>query len=536
MVDGVQRNSSINTPLAAPTRERTLVDSQHGKRSGNKLSVGYFTNWGIYTRNFQPSDIIPSTLTHVLYSFGDVDPNSGTISLTDSYADEQKHFDGDSWDETGNNLYGCLKQMYLLKLKNRHLKVLLSIGGWTYSQAGHFSFVTNEAYRATFVSSAVQLVEDYGLDGVDLDFEYPTTPDLGNGFTALLTELRTAFDQLAARKKDSVPYQITIAVSAGAENNANLVVPTINKAVSYWHLMAYDYTGSWSTVSDHQANLYGGDVSGISTDEAVKSYVSRGATASKITMGSIPLYGRGFDQTAGIRESFNGVGPGTWEAGIYDYKDLPLSGAAVIEDKTEVASYSYDASTKQLISYDTPDIVKTKTNYINSNGLAGSMFWSLDSDKQGADSLIRTSVDILGGLDQTQNHLRRVGSSWIVHYIYNCYSYPDSKWTNIANNMGSASGNPSSTTSTSATTTSTSTTSTVPNPTPTGGSCGTAGNWNPTAVYTGGQTAVYGGHLWTAKWWTQGDTPGGSTDVWVDDGACKTTQRRSKSRLFGRVE
>ena len=95
----------------------------------------------------------------------------------------------------------------------RNLKVLLSVGGWTYSQSGHFNFITDAVKRATFVSSAVQLVEDYGFDGIDIDFEFPTTDALGSGFAYLVAELRTAFDALASKKGDSVPYQITVCPS-----------------------------------------------------------------------------------------------------------------------------------------------------------------------------------------------------------------------------------------------------------------------------------------------------------------------------------
>lgn len=92
----------------------------------------------------------------------------------------------------------------------RNLKVTLSIGGWTYSQDGHFSFVTDATKRATFVSSALQLVEDYGFDGVDLDFEYPSSTAQGQGLADLFTSLRSAFDSYAAGKGDSTPYLLTV--------------------------------------------------------------------------------------------------------------------------------------------------------------------------------------------------------------------------------------------------------------------------------------------------------------------------------------
>lgn len=96
-----------------------------------QISVSY-RNWGRTPRKLtslsEPTDINPTPLTHILYAFADIQ-SDGTIVLTDSYADEQvgdvsiyleaygshdetkKHFPGDSWDESGNNLYGCLKQV-----------------------------------------------------------------------------------------------------------------------------------------------------------------------------------------------------------------------------------------------------------------------------------------------------------------------------------------------------------------------------------------------------------------------------------------
>ncbi|KAK7052395.1 glycoside hydrolase superfamily [Favolaschia claudopus] len=492
----MHRPANVSAPLRKfKMEENPIVHQIHRrssdleKRANGKVSMAYFTNWGIYAANFQPTDIVVSTLTHILYSFADVS-SSGTIVLTDSFADVEKHFPSDSWSETGHNIYGCLKQLYLLKLANRNLKVLLSIGGWTYSQNGHFNFVTDAGARATFVNSAVQMVEDYGFDGIDLDFEYPANAAQGQGFADLLTALRTAFDSLASRKGDSTPYQITAAVSAGPANYANLVVPQMEKALTFWNLMAYDYAGSWLTYADNQANLYGGIRTGVSTDAAVKHFTSSGATKSKIVMG-IPLYGRAFEQTKGIGQPYNGIGPGTIEAGIYSYKTLPLAGAQVFENTTDVTSYSYDSSKQELVSYDTPNIVKLKAQYTNANGLAGSMFWELSTDKVGSLSLVGTSAGVLGALDSTQNHIK----------------YPSSSWDNIRNNMGT--GGTGTTTSGGGQQTGTP-----------GGQCAGVAAWSAGTVYTGGLQATYNGHLWTAQWWTQGDQPGGSVGVWVDKGAC----------------
>ncbi|KAK0204659.1 glycoside hydrolase family 18 protein [Desarmillaria ectypa] len=490
----MHRPASYKEPPTTYAIEENPKVNRIQKRDTGKASMAYFTNWGIYAANFQPQNIVTNTLTHILYAFADVDPSTGAVKLTDSWADEQKHYNGDSWNDSGNNLYGCLKQLYLTKLANRNLKVILSVGGWTYSQAGHFSFVTSSSSRSTFVSNAVTLIEDYGFDGIDIDFEYPSSSAEGQGFADLLTELRSAFDKLATSKGDATPYQLSAAVSAGSKNYANLVIPQMDKALTHWNLMAYDYAGSWLNYTDNQANLYGGTRTGVSTDAAVKYFVSAGADISKITMG-MPLYGRAFENTNGIGQSYNGIGSGTIEAGIYSYKTLPLAGAQVYENVTDVTSYSYDSSKNELVSYDTPNIVSLKTKYINDNGMAGSMFWELSTDKVGSESLVGTAAGVLGTLDTTPNHI----------------NYPNSKWDNIRTNMGQSGSTPTS-----------STTTTSASSTPTGGSgsCSGVSAWDSTAVYVGGNQVSYGGKLWAASWWTQGDTPGGPAGVWKAVSSC----------------
>ncbi len=96
------------------------------------------------------------------------------------------------------------------------------------------------------------------LSRSDLDFEYPANAAEGQGLPDLFTELRTAFDNLANSKGDKTPYQLSAAVAAGPNNYANLVVPQMNAALTYWNLMSYDYSGDWLDYSDNQANLYGG--------------------------------------------------------------------------------------------------------------------------------------------------------------------------------------------------------------------------------------------------------------------------------------
>ena len=160
--------------------------------------------------------------------------------------------------------------------------------------------------------------------------------------------------------------------------------------------------------------MYGGKT-GVSGDAAVQYFLSHGATASKMTFG-MPIYGRAFEATSGIYQAYSGVrvhpfmlpqrllthvsplkqiGPGTWEAGVYDYKALPFAGAQVHEDMSALASYSYDPSKKELVSYDTPAIAKAKA-----------------SKPAGATAAAMAADDAVDGLTKNVGHMSIDHGKW----------------------------------------------------------------------------------------------------------------------------
>ena len=134
--------------------------------------VGYYPGWGIYSRGFEVADLPGDQLTHINYAFANL--VGGECVLGDPWADVERHLPGDPWSGPGSDAsyFGNFRQLDLLQEEHPALKTLISIGGWTWS--GNFSDAAlTPASRARFATSCADFMENYGFDGIDIDWEYP---------------------------------------------------------------------------------------------------------------------------------------------------------------------------------------------------------------------------------------------------------------------------------------------------------------------------------------------------------------------------
>lgn len=296
--------------------------------------------------------------------------------------------------------------------------MLLSIGGATYS-TNFASPVSTDSGRALFASSAISLVQNFGFDGLDINWEYPQDDSQAGNLTSLLRGVKEGLEQYGGSLDTKYHFELTFASPAGPTNYNNLQLSEMDQYLDFWNLMAYDYTGPWSEVTGHQANIFpaGNDSTPFNTRTAVEYFVSEGIAADKIVLG-MPVYGRSFTQTMGLGQIFGGTGQGTWEKGIYDFKSLPLDGAEEIYDEAVEASYSWDIGKQEVISYDNIAVAQQKASWIQEIGLGGAMWWESSADKSGSESLVENVVKVFGDcIQQSANNL----------------DYPDSPYTNIRN-------------------------------------------------------------------------------------------------------
>ncbi|MEU7650056.1 glycoside hydrolase family 18 protein [Streptomyces huasconensis] len=356
--------------------------------AGSKV-VGYFTEWGVYGRNYHVKNIETSgsaaKLTHINYAFGNV--QGGKCTMGDAYAATDKAYtaaqsvDGvaDTWDQP---LRGNFNQLRKLKKKHPDLKVLWSFGGWTWS--GGFTEAAKNP--AAFAQSCYDLVENSKwadvFDGIDIDWEYPNACGL-----TCDTSGREAYKKLmaAVRAKFGGGNLVTAAIPADASAGGKIDAADYAGAAQYvdwYNPMTYDYFGAWDakgpTAPHSPLTSYTGiPKASYHSDATIKKLRGLGIPAQKLLLG-IGFYGRGWTGVTQKAPGGTATGPaaGTYEQGIDDYKELKTKCPA----NGTVGGTAYAHCGNNWWSYDTPATIAGKMNYKNQAGLGGTFFWELSGD------------------------------------------------------------------------------------------------------------------------------------------------------------
>jgi len=272
------------------TAALNTVSAQAATTSGG-VKFAYFTQWGIYANGFYPKNLDTSGMAgkvdYLVYAFENINPSTLSCFENDSPASQDENNPsagdnaGDSFADYGKSygadisvdgvadvynqpIVGNFNQLKKLKVKYPNLKILVSIGGWTYSK--YFSdAAASDAGRKKLVSSCIDMFikgnlpsrNGYGgagsgagiFDGIDIDLEYPAAPGhTGNhytpadkqNYTLLMAEFRAQLDALGTGKK-----WLTAAVPAGQDKIAGIETNKLASYLDYANAMTYDMHGGW---------------------------------------------------------------------------------------------------------------------------------------------------------------------------------------------------------------------------------------------------------------------------------------------------
>ncbi|UOB18382.1 glycosyl hydrolase family 18 protein [Abyssalbus ytuae] len=289
--------------------------------------VGYTTSW-----SGDPNQIDYDKLTHINYAFA-LPTSSGSIQAIEN-----------AW-----KLSSIVSQAH-----SKGVKVLIAIGGWELGDGGgndsRFNILASTASgRTNFVNSVLSIIQQYGLDGADIDWEFPEpvngAPDAN--YTALMSELATALH--------SRGLLLTAAVNGSAWAGDGISAEVFG-FVDWLNIMAYD----GGEGADHSPYSY--------AVSALNYYKGRGLPADKAVVG-VPFYARP-----------------SWKT----YSTLLAEGANPYSD-TFNGDYYNGITT-----------IKSKTSLVKQQG-GGIMIWTIDQDVQGENSLLKAIADEmnLGNPDPT---------------------------------------------------------------------------------------------------------------------------------------
>ena len=330
-------------------------------------------------RTLQPNEIAAEKLTRINYAFANI--QNGKI--LQGFSHDRENF----------------QTLNALKRRNPKLQILISVGGWTWS-GGFSDMALTKQSRKVFVDSAIDFLETNNLDGIDVDWEYPGLPGVGNthrskdkqNYTALLEDLRKALNR--EEKKLNRSLIASVATGASSDFLAHTEMSKLQGFVDSVNLMSYDYYESEDdhTTGNH-APLYtnAADPKQVSVDASVQAYLNAGVPADKIVLG-VPFYGHAWSDVA---DSGHGLfQPGKKTKLNADYNQIVnthlKNGFTRYWDSTASAPYLYNPANQTFITYDDPESIALKCQYVLTHKLAGIMFWEYSGDADGA---LLTSID-----------------------------------------------------------------------------------------------------------------------------------------------
>lgn len=340
--------------------------------------IGYV---GGYRGLVQTDSIDIWRLSHINYAFVDVKDNRAWLHNEKT--------------DTIN-----LRKLSELKNQNPALKILISIGGWTWSKNFSDAVLTDTSTK-NFAVSAVAIVAKYNLDGVDIDWEYPGMqgdsnmfrPEDKQGYTRLFKDLRESLDSL--KQITHMRYFITTAVGGSQDYIDHTEMDKVQQYTDYINVMSYDYADGSDSISGHHTNLFtsSADTNQYSADRSIRAFIAAGVPANKIVIG-IAFYGKGWQMESADNNGLYRRSLKPSRGGGFTYlKDsiINKNGFTRYWDTAAKAPYLFNAEKKIFISYDDEESVKDKCDYVKQYHLGGAMFWEYSSDKK--EYLLKTIAD-----------------------------------------------------------------------------------------------------------------------------------------------
>jgi chitinase len=416
--------------------------------------IAYFPEWGVYQQPYYVRSMIDSgaadRITHVNYAFGvpGPDPVTGEITcqLDDPYAAYQQVYLGlleddsndsvdDEGDSPGQALRGHFNQLKKLKDAYPDIKILVSLGGWLGSVFFSDAALSAQS-RAAFVSSCIDLfilgdLPEAGgaggvgvaagiFDGIDIDWEYPVAggasgthhnKDDAANLSLLFQEFRDQFDAIVwPTLEEERELLLTMAGPASDYRGQNYNIGQDQAILDYVQIMTYDFHGTWERKTGHLTNPCtsildpASETWRLSLDKSVKLYRDQyGVPAVKIVPGAT-FYGVGWKRVKeganyGLYGRAGGAATGVYEDGYDYYRDLPLSDPDYTEhwDDLAKAAWLYNPTTDIFWTYDNPESLALKADYVRFFNLGGLMFWEVSGDDDDG-TLIKALYD---GLQST---------------------------------------------------------------------------------------------------------------------------------------